>query len=194
MTAHLEQEIRDLESAIDALDHRIQVLYLEYAQVIAQATRKQLILATFNVCTHHHPSSFLKLSVPDRQLLQSSIVTIADRLQSKIVEFFQTGLIDQDPEAIDRELNQIIEEFTAQVNRVLEQNHILMLSSENSERLILRLPEVEFTDRGVMSQRGELRILCNRREQLKIELAQKRQLKLTIDAEEAWRSTWTESL
>ncbi len=194
MTAHLEQEIQNLESTLDVLAHRIQVLYLEYAQVVALVARKQLILATFNICTHYYPGEFLRLNSSDRQLLQSGIVAIADRLQTRMVEYFRANLVEHDPEEIDRSLNQILEEFAYQANLLLEQNQILKLTQEPTPCIILRLPEIEFTDRTVMSQRGELRVLFNRREQLKQELEKKRQLKLTLDAEEAWRSTWTESL
>lgn len=194
MTAHLEQEIRDLESAIGVLTHRIQVLYLEYAQVVAQAARKQLILSTFNVCTRHYPTFFLALSPPDRQSLQSSVVAVADRLQAHLVELFRAPLTEQSPDDIDRLLNQTLDEFTSQVNLILSQKGVLPKLTEDAPRVFLRLQEIEFTDRSVMSQRGELRVLCNRREQLKLDLEQKRQKKLTIDAEEAWRSTWTENL
>ncbi len=194
MTAHLEQEIQNLESTLGVLAHRIQVLYSEYAQVVALAARKQLILAAFNICTHYYPGEFLRLNSSDRQLLQSGIVAIADRLQARMVEYLRANLVEHDPEEIDRSLNQILEEFAHQANLLLEQNQILKLTQEPTPRIILRLPEIEFTDRTVMSQRGELRVLFNRREQLKQELEKKRQLKLTLDAEEAWRSTWTESL
>jgi len=194
MTAHLEQEIQNLESTLGVLAHRIQVLYSEYAKVVALAARKHLILAAFNICTHYYPGEFLRLNSSDRQLLQSGIVAIADRLQARMVEYFRANLVEHDPEEIDRSLNQILEEFAYQANLLLEQNQILKLTQETTPRIILRLPEIEFTDRTVMSQRGELRVLFNRREQLKQELEKKRQLKLTLDAEEAWRSTWTESL
>ncbi len=194
MTASLEQEIQDLESSIAELNHRIQVLYLEYAQVVAQATRRQLILATFSICTSHYPSRFLQLSPADRQLLQSSIVAVADRLQHKIIELFQVNVTEQSPDEIDRLLNLTINEFTEQTNFILAQNHILPQLVEGSPRVVLRLQEVEFTDRSVMSQRGELRVLTNRKEKLKLDLEQKRKIKLTIEAEEAWRSSWTENL
>lgn len=190
----LEQEIQELETSIASIRTRVQALYLEYAQVIAQAARKQMILATYQVCTRIYPSSFLGLTLTDRQFLQSQAVDIADQLRKSIRELFTPELTDKDPDEVDQILNQAVDRLTLRVNDLLFRAKIVPALVENGQKVVLRLAEIEFTDRNVMSQRGELRVLTNRLHQLKLDLAQKRQTKLTIEAEEAWRSTWTESL
>ncbi|MCS6960458.1 MAG: hypothetical protein RMK91_10470 [Pseudanabaenaceae cyanobacterium SKYGB_i_bin29] len=193
-TDRLEQEIRDLTSAIAALEHRIQVLYGEYAQVLAQVARKQLILAAFNICTHVYPAQFLQLAPSDRQSLQSGVVAIADTLGSALREILAGEVVHKGAEEIDRLLNTCLEEHAHRVNALLQQFQVLPPLTENTPRVILRLAEIEFTDRYVMSQRGELRVLVAQRERLQGQLEEKRQAKLVLEAEEAWRSTWTESL
>ncbi|MFN3360937.1 MAG: hypothetical protein ACK421_05860 [Pseudanabaenaceae cyanobacterium] len=193
-TARLDQEIRDLAAAMAALEHRIQVLYREYAQVLAQVARKQLILAAFHICTHVYPVQFLRLSAPDRQSLQSNVVAIADSLGATLRQILDSEVAQKGAEEIDRLLNACLEEHAHRVNTLLQQYQILPQLTENTPRVILRLAEIEFTDRYVMSQRGELRVLAAQKERLRAQLEEKQQAKLVLEAEEAWRSTWTDSL
>ena len=56
----------------------------------------------------------------------------------------------------------------------------------------IRLAEIEFTDRKVMSHGGELRVLSARLAHLHNELEKKYKQKTIAEVELAWRSAWVE--
>jgi hypothetical protein len=83
------------------------------------------------------------------------------------------------------------------LNKLLVEHKILSSDAANKDnkasKMSIRLAEIEFTDRRVMSSRGELRVLSARLNHLHNELEKKYQLKTIAEAELAWRSAWVES-
>lgn len=74
--------MRDLESlttATKTIDQDLKDLYKHYLEVLSQALKKQLILATYHLCTQVYPEAFLQLSVSQREKVQAGIRKIADQ-------------------------------------------------------------------------------------------------------------------
>ncbi|WP_017319247.1 hypothetical protein [Mastigocladopsis repens] len=69
----IEQDILALEEAIRAIAKELQSAYTNYLTSLGQTVRKQLILATYHLCTQGYPESFLSLSLHQRQQLQQTI-------------------------------------------------------------------------------------------------------------------------
>lgn len=69
----IERDIAVLQEAIEAIAKELQSAYASYLATLGQALRKQLILASYHLCTQGYPENFLKLSLTQRQKLQQNI-------------------------------------------------------------------------------------------------------------------------
>ncbi len=69
----IEREIAGLEKAISAIAVELQSAYAKYLTTLGQAVRKQLILASYYLCTQGYPENFLSFSLNQRQQLQHAI-------------------------------------------------------------------------------------------------------------------------
>ncbi|MBG1269399.1 hypothetical protein [Nostoc sp. WHI] len=69
----IEQDITALKEAIRAIAVELQSAYASYLTTLGLAVRKQLILASYHLCTQGYPENFLHLSLNQRQQLQQAI-------------------------------------------------------------------------------------------------------------------------
>ncbi|MEJ1932877.1 hypothetical protein WDZ92_21930 [Nostoc sp. NIES-2111] len=69
----IEQDIVVLQEAIKAIASELHSAYASYLGILGQALGKQLILASYHLCTQGYPENFLKLSLNQRQQLQQGI-------------------------------------------------------------------------------------------------------------------------
>ncbi|MEH2230194.1 MAG: hypothetical protein V7K71_11210 [Nostoc sp.] len=69
----IEQDIAALQEAIRAIAIELQSAYASYLNTLGLAVRKQLILASYYLCTQGYPENFLHLSLNQRQQLQQAI-------------------------------------------------------------------------------------------------------------------------
>ncbi|QLE54732.1 hypothetical protein [Nostoc sp. TCL26-01] len=69
----IEQDIAVLQEAIGAIASQLHSAYTSYLTILGQALGKQLILASYHLCTQGYPENFLQLSLNQRQQLQQSI-------------------------------------------------------------------------------------------------------------------------
>ncbi|MEM9002607.1 MAG: hypothetical protein AAGE59_03670 [Cyanobacteria bacterium P01_F01_bin.86] len=92
MARSLEQILKDLESltaATHAVDQDLKDLYKQYLDVLSKAVKRQLVLATYHLCTQIYPEAFLKLSVSQREKVQTGIRKIAGQGQAQIEQLKQ---------------------------------------------------------------------------------------------------------
>jgi len=78
-TQHIERDLAALEEKVTALSEELQSLYAEYLELLSQSVQKQLILASYQICTQTYPQAFLKLSLTQRQALQQNLRQTARR-------------------------------------------------------------------------------------------------------------------
>ncbi|MEH2079159.1 MAG: hypothetical protein V7K89_03845 [Nostoc sp.] len=69
----IEQDIAALKEAIRAIAVELQRAYASYLNTLGLAVQKQLILASYHLCTQGYPENFLHLSLNQRQQLQQAI-------------------------------------------------------------------------------------------------------------------------
>ncbi|AUT03236.1 hypothetical protein CLI64_24045 [Nostoc sp. CENA543] len=120
----IERELAVLQEAIQAIAKEMQMAYASYLAALGQALRKQLILASYHLCTQGYPENFLKLSLNQRQQLQQSI----RKLGQKAAEILISSLISQE----DEEDEEDVEEITIS-HEVTEGEMPSELSSSHSE-------------------------------------------------------------
>ena len=63
----IEQEIEKLEKEIANLAEELQKVYGRYIALLGESLQRQLVLASYQVCTQAYPEAFLSLSVEQRQ-------------------------------------------------------------------------------------------------------------------------------
>ncbi len=199
MLVRIDKDIQDTQQAIANVISRIDVIHLEYAQAIAKAAQQQILLASFNFCTQKCPTAFLALSLSQRQNLQANlretIKSLSDRMQKTLEECDRDSRTNQ--ENLDLLLSKSLDESMETLNKLLSDQKILdddhgKSKDDQALQMSMRLAEIEFTDRHVMSHRGELRVLSGRLLHLQTELDKKYQQKTIAEAELAWRAAWVE--
>ncbi|MFN3927163.1 MAG: hypothetical protein ACK4QL_07530 [Pseudanabaenaceae cyanobacterium] len=193
MSTQLDREIDQIKNSLCEYEQKMAVVYKHYCEAIAGALARQLIQASFQLCTRHYPQAFLTLSLEQRYQFQQALQQLAKSAQQEAIAQLSTlgpqaVIADQ---ALDQALGQLLQQTSGRANQLLTEYQIL--PTDKSEAVIqLRAVEVEYTDRQVLNYRSEMRVIAGRYQQLQQELAHKLHQKQIIDAELAWRSTWSE--
>lgn len=193
MLVRIDKDIKDIQQAIANVVSRIDLLHLDYAKAIAIAVQQQILLATFKFCTQKCPEAFLALSLSARQKLQEdlrqTIQLLSNNMQKTLEECDQNSRTNQ--ENLDLLLGTSLNESMDTLNKLLSDRQILV-ADDKTQQMSIRLSEIEFTDRQLMSYRGELRVLSARILHLETELEKKYLQKTIAEAELAWRAAWVE--
>lgn len=189
----IDQDIQNTQQAIADVISRIDIIHLEYSEAIARATQQQILLAAFKFCTQKCPDAFLSLSLGDRQNLQTelkqAVNLLREQMQSSLEQCDRENRTNQ--ENLDNLLSNLLQKSTQSINQLFVKHKILTELADNQAlQMTIRLAEIEFTDRQVISHRGELRVLSARLAHLHKEVEKKYQQKTIAEAESAWRSTW----
>lgn len=193
MLVRIDKDIKDVQQAIANVVSRIDLLHLDYAQAIATVVQQQILLAAFKFCTQKCPEAFLALSLSARQKLQEdlrqTIQLLSNNMQKTLEECDQNSRTNQ--KNLDLLLSTSLNESMDTLNKLLSDRQILV-ADDKTEQMSIRLAEIEFTDRQLMSYRGELRVLSARMLHLETELEKKYLQKTIAEAELAWRAAWVE--
>ncbi|PZV17333.1 MAG: hypothetical protein DCF20_05710 [Pseudanabaena sp.] len=199
MLVRIDKDIHNIQKAIADVIDRIDVIHIEYSQAIAIAVQQQILQTAFKFCTQKCPDKFLALSLSARQNLQEAlrqtIKSLCDQIQKTLEECDRYSRSNQ--ENLDLLLSNLLNESMEKLNQLLVNHKVLSADADKDQdgktpQMSIRLAEIEFTDRNVLSHRGELRVLSARLAHLHNELDQKYQQKTIAEAELAWRSAWVE--
>jgi len=97
----IEQDLATLEEAIALLASELYSTYSKYLTFLGQAVRQQLILASYQVCTHGYPESFLRLPFNHRQKLQQSLRQLGEQAQEQLLSHLERSKNFTKTEATD---------------------------------------------------------------------------------------------
>jgi hypothetical protein len=86
----IERDIAVLQEAIQAIAKELQSAYTSYLAALGQALRKQLILASYHLCTQGYPENFLKLSLTQRQKLQQNLRNLGQQAAQILLSHLMT--------------------------------------------------------------------------------------------------------
>ena len=197
MLVRIDKDIQNIQQATADAIGRIDIIHIEYSQAIAKAVQQQILLAVFKFCTQKCPVAFLALSLSEQQKLQAAlqktIKSLCEQMQKTLEECDRESRTNQ--ENLDTLLSKLLNESMETLNKLLVEHKVLSIEDgkdDKTAQMSIRLAEIEFTDRKVMSHRGELRVLSARLAHLHNELDKKYQQKTIAEAELAWRSSWVE--
>ncbi|MFM7448369.1 MAG: hypothetical protein ACKO24_07215 [Leptolyngbyaceae cyanobacterium] len=86
----IEQEITALKQKTAGLAGEMHDAYHNYLTVLGVAVRRQLVLATYQVCTQSYPNEFLDLPYLQRQQLQFMLRQLAQQVQTDLLTQFKS--------------------------------------------------------------------------------------------------------
>jgi len=98
----IERDIAALKEAIGAIALQLQTAYASYLATLGVSLQKQLILATYHLCTQGYPENFLHLSLNQRQQLQQAIRKLAQVAAEQLVTFIKSEetRVDEEDEEV----------------------------------------------------------------------------------------------
>lgn len=147
----IDKEIEALEEASEAIGQELYSSYSNYFMALGQASRQQLILATYHICTQGYPQTFLKLPLSKKQELQQGLRKLAGQIQNQLLELLKgPPNLEQEDKTTENNPN---------ISTSVPDNSTSLVPSDNSSiqssSLILRDPEElaewqEFLEEGIV--------------------------------------------
>ncbi|MGK7916998.1 MAG: hypothetical protein AB4038_15885 [Prochloraceae cyanobacterium] len=133
MTRSSEQIKRDLEAIenkVADIAVELRRIYLQYLDLLSQSIEKQLVLASYRICTQEYPESFLGLSFNERQTLQQNLRQLGKEIRSQLLDYLETS--KEPANDSDRTTREIL----TQLSLLEEKNEDLL------EKLLSQEPEL----------------------------------------------------
>ncbi|MEA5466402.1 hypothetical protein [Leptothoe sp. PORK10 BA2] len=90
-SGHIEQQLSKLKTQTADIATELETLVDHYLQVLSQASKRQLVLAAYHVCTQIYPDRFLALSLSQRDKLQQRLRDLGNRIQSQLNDQWATA-------------------------------------------------------------------------------------------------------
>ncbi|MFQ4137912.1 hypothetical protein PGN35_016470 [Nodosilinea sp. PGN35] len=97
----IRNDLQGLEGATATLAEEFRQAYATYLAVLGQAMGRQVVMATYHLCTQVYPEEFLALPVSDRGRLQQSMQTLGRKAQNWLQQ-----LMEADPPLVEPNLDQ----------------------------------------------------------------------------------------
>ncbi len=86
MVEQINRDIAALEERVKAIAIELEKGYISYLTALGQAVAKQLMLASYHLCTQGYPKPFVGLTISQRQQLQQSIRTLTKQAAAQLLE------------------------------------------------------------------------------------------------------------
>jgi hypothetical protein len=96
----IRKDLNALEGATATLADEFSQIYATYLTVLGHALRRQVIMATYHLCTQVYPEAFLALPVSDRTRLQQGIQDLGHKAQSWLQQLMEPAQTSADPEPL----------------------------------------------------------------------------------------------
>lgn len=132
----IKQDIENLEKTVTEVGQEFQSVYDRYLDLLSESVQKQLILASYQLCTQVYPESFLRLSFDRRQKLQQSLKNLGKDFQATFWNDLEKS--EQEKEQSNVELlEQMLKNLPLVPDRAQEEKDLLeeKLPIETSELL-----------------------------------------------------------
>lgn len=85
-SGQIEQELGQLQQQTESMSDALNVLYEGYLQALVEASKRQLVLAAYYLCTQAYPDRFLALSWDKRNQLQRSLQVLSAKIEGQLAE------------------------------------------------------------------------------------------------------------
>jgi uncharacterized protein YjiS (DUF1127 family) len=157
MTRSIEQIKREIESLEDIVNNialELQVAYRGYLKILTEALSKQLIIATYQLCTQIYPHAFLKLSFNQRQKLQQNLRKIGQEIGTNLLAIAEESI---EPVPVVSKTKNLIEQMLESLSLAGdgEQAGFLEISEEAKAFFLKDEPEAKEDDEDQSEDHGE---------------------------------------
>jgi hypothetical protein len=130
----LKQDLAALEAEVSSLSQTLQGLYRKYLELLSQSAQKQLILASYQLCTQAYPESFLELSFHERQKFQENLKILGEKLQIQLLHCLKASRQSQENDPLDM-MAQMISQFSPSDSSLDQATEFSQESQELSENI-----------------------------------------------------------
>lgn len=83
-SGHIEQQLSKIQIQTADIATELESLVSRYLDVLSQASKRQLVLAAYHVCTQIYPERFLELSLSQRDRLQQRLRELGNSIQPQL--------------------------------------------------------------------------------------------------------------
>ncbi|MBX2865854.1 MAG: hypothetical protein KTR27_20075 [Leptolyngbyaceae cyanobacterium MAG.088] len=90
-SGHIEQQLSKLQTQTADIATDLETLVDKYLQVLSEASKRQLVLAAYHICTQVYPENFLGLSLSQRDRLQQKLRELGNRIQIQLRDKWATA-------------------------------------------------------------------------------------------------------
>ncbi|MEL7509399.1 MAG: hypothetical protein AAFN42_18870 [Cyanobacteria bacterium J06554_1] len=90
-SGHIEQQLSKIQTQTADIATELEALVDSYLQVLSQASKRQLVLAAYHICTQIYPDRFLELSLSQRNGLQQRLRELGNRIPSQLNDKWETA-------------------------------------------------------------------------------------------------------
>jgi len=101
----IEQELAAIEEKVTTIAEEFRDLYAKYLEQLGQVTQRQLILASYEICTRNYPESFIKLPYSQREKLQQDLQNLGKKFQGQLLECLDISVEEEELEALESQLD-----------------------------------------------------------------------------------------
>jgi hypothetical protein len=140
----IRQELAAIEEIVASLAVEVRQIYVNYLNKLSHSACKQLILASYQICTQAYPESFLKLLASDRVKLQEDLRKLGKTMHSNLLDL-QSISVDEDNKIDNVQEREVLlsspEESTAIAESPPEQTKTITIT--NPEDLVQWCQQVE---------------------------------------------------
>ncbi|BAQ64722.1 hypothetical protein [Geminocystis sp. NIES-3709] len=136
----LRNDLTILSEKIKDLAINLQGLYRDYLESLSVVVKRQLTLATYQICTQKYPDAFLNLSYQKRYDLQGRIKGLENTFKDNLFNAFQSIEVGNN-QVIQDFYNHIISIFS--VEQISKDNNLVDLEiAQNSENNLAKEEEL----------------------------------------------------
>ncbi len=89
MVEQINRDIAALEAKVRAIATELENAYISYLTSLGQAVAKQLMLASYHICTQGYPKQFVSLTFNQRQQLQQDIRKLTQKAAEQLLKHTQ---------------------------------------------------------------------------------------------------------
>lgn len=147
----LRNDLTILNEKIKDLATNLQDLYYHYFEHLSSVVKRQLTVATYQICTQKYPTAFLDLSYQKRYDLQQKIKGLETVFKEDLLKAFSSIALRHS--VIELNNNQVIQEFYAKIIKAISEEEISPQENlsdveitENSETDLTQEEELDSQD------------------------------------------------
>lgn len=122
----LNQSLAELDKQVAEVGETLRQTYGGYLDALQKNARQQLILAAYHVCTEGFPEEFLRLSVSQREMLQSDVRSIVRQAAAQLTHLPTLGEVAALPsfriQSLEEESDLLEESFIVEERETDEEN------------------------------------------------------------------------